>query len=636
MPPIYTKAGRASMYNPDAGEWQWVNADDVQAALAAGWLGETESEYRRRKEFEEYDAPVTAAALGAARAATLGLSDVVAEGFGFGDDVAKIREYNPITSGAGEVAGVLAPTGAVGFAGRLGAKVAGRVIGGAGLVSRAARTAAQAGVEGAAMGAGGEVSRSALAGDDLTFRGLAESMAKTAVAGAAIGGALHVTAAGVSAAAKKIHQRAVSSTSRARKVADQIAKEKASLEQSAQYLERTPQQVTSGALTNSDISIMLEARYAQKTALRKTPAKMERAREGARAIREHPDDIVAMVARDELKPGSIPGLGERGIENVKEIIKEGRAWKGSKHWRDHYRSYLDEEIAAKTIKLAEFEKAALDGPIKQLLHNRLTQVVGGGALGGVGGAIAAPLISSAIERVLPSVKKAAASLGPAAMAKTGDVASRSIRAIAAGILSPSDFRDVAAQVNSMSPTAVSTAVQMAAQDGIPQQIVEGVAAEQSAAVELLQEKLPRPPNIPMPVGRTWQPTLRQRAQFGRYLRYVQRPESVLEDLEAGTLRPEGHEVMRRVYPEDLERIASAIDVAIAKRIGEGGTFTRRFARQVATLTGRPLPKMYSPAIVAMAQGLISGERPRQKTKQPRLSISGQYATQLEAVKRRKA
>lgn len=173
---------------------------------------------------KEFDMPTTAAALAAARGASLGLSDVVLTGSGLvaPETLRNIEEQNPWASGTAEVGGAIAPAFISGGAtvpakaamkgatalGEIAAKKATTAAG-----KKIIGTAAAGAAEGAAFGAGTLVSDIALENQKLS----AESIIGTVGPGIMIGGvggsllgAGSVALTGVGKVAKPVSKRVVS------------------------------------------------------------------------------------------------------------------------------------------------------------------------------------------------------------------------------------------------------------------------------------------------------------------------------------------------------------------------------------------------------------------------------------------
>lgn len=218
-----------SMISP-TGEAVDVPEADVGLFRRRGYSLESEGARQQRVtqklEEEEYSGPAeTAAALvsGGLSGLTLGLSDVGLRAAG-ADDLGKIRKYNPIASGVGEIAGAIAPAlvsggGSLGARGggivaRESAEQAGRSLGAqilrhtpAGLATRAGEGIAARGVgkstisevlhsgvgfgvEGALFSSGQYLSDVALENKELSAEGFVGAMKQGALTGGAVGGTM--------------------------------------------------------------------------------------------------------------------------------------------------------------------------------------------------------------------------------------------------------------------------------------------------------------------------------------------------------------------------------------------------------------------------------------------------------------
>ena len=182
---------------------------DVDRYLTEGFKPQTDAEaFGAAYESgvaKSYDDPLSAGVAGLARGATFGLSDVAADILGSGDELAKLRQYNPIASTVGEVVGGVAPAlipgssalGAIARATPAG-KVAGigaKILesGRAGGALKAIGGAAKAGAfEGAFQGGGQYVTEVALEDKPLSAEAFVGAMGKGALFGGAIGGGLAV------------------------------------------------------------------------------------------------------------------------------------------------------------------------------------------------------------------------------------------------------------------------------------------------------------------------------------------------------------------------------------------------------------------------------------------------------------
>jgi hypothetical protein len=208
------RGSRITMLNPE-GEQYVVDAAEMQSALNNGWnyLGNTAAKKIAEEQIsniyrQEFDMPATAAAAGALRGFTFGLSDVAMRAIG-GKELAAgletVKEVSPMASAAGEIAGSVAGLGkiglgktaagliakgtekaGVGFLGKeLGTKGIGELAGAGAakitggiaakygekaLITQAARVGAGSAIEGLAMGTGQVISEAALGDPDLSFQ----------------------------------------------------------------------------------------------------------------------------------------------------------------------------------------------------------------------------------------------------------------------------------------------------------------------------------------------------------------------------------------------------------------------------------------------------------------------------------
>ena len=195
-------------------------------------------------EAKEYDSPILAGALGTARGLTLGGSDWLAKGFGFADEVSKLKEYNPSASVGGEIVGALAPAiatmggsavaqgtvrGSVAAASRFAPSALAQRAGVAATqatakkiaqkygeqaaknwIGKAASVAAGGAIEGAIYGAGQGISELALTKEKITPQSAAETMISSAGLGLVVGGltsgAISAAGSGLSATGRKVSE----------------------------------------------------------------------------------------------------------------------------------------------------------------------------------------------------------------------------------------------------------------------------------------------------------------------------------------------------------------------------------------------------------------------------------------------
>lgn len=206
--------GQVAVVDP-SGKVTSVAAADVQQAQLEGYTLATPEELASEAERQQYGGAtgvLAAGAAGALRGASFGTSDYALGQLGYAQDLAALRRHNPLASGLGEVAGVVAPALLSGGESLVGTVAEGLgtpvrlVEGAAGLAERgaagllgaeatsiggrafqgAARSGVRGAVEGAAYGAGGQLTEDVLGGHEVT----AEKLLAGAGHGALLGGAI--------------------------------------------------------------------------------------------------------------------------------------------------------------------------------------------------------------------------------------------------------------------------------------------------------------------------------------------------------------------------------------------------------------------------------------------------------------
>lgn len=216
------KEALAIIQGPDT-----ADSGEAYGELTPEDLQQINEEQRLSKEFGN---PVTAAALGAARGVSLGLSDFALQGAGVSADTLRnIEEQSPFASGGGEAVGVIAPLAVPGVGEVL--LPAGALMKGAGLVGKAASkkvaskvakkiisTTITGAVEGAGFGAGNLTSDVALGNQKLS----AESLIANIGPGAAFGGGLGGLIGTGAAVAPKVMKVAAPFTRRIEKFAGKM------------------------------------------------------------------------------------------------------------------------------------------------------------------------------------------------------------------------------------------------------------------------------------------------------------------------------------------------------------------------------------------------------------------------------
>lgn len=148
-----------------------------------------------------------------------------------------------------------------------------------------------------------------------------------------------------------------------------------------------------------------------------------------------------------------------------------------------------------------------------------------------------------------------------------------------------------------------------------------LAATATRAVGFLHEKAPKNPNPPnMPaLTKPWTPSDAQLSTWEKYMRAVERPATVLEDLQKGTATKEGVEALQAVYPKLAEDVKQRVLERMAnleKRL----PFQQR--RTLATLFGPDFsgPTPQAQAVIqrahaeALAKEMAKGRAPMPSAK----------------------
>lgn len=123
------------------------------------------------------------------------------------------------------------------------------------------------------------------------------------------------------------------------------------------------------------------------------------------------------------------------------------------------------------------------------------------------------------------------------------------------------------------------------------------------AVNFLSERAPKNPLENSLFKRKWRPSDAELSKFNRYLKAVDDPFSILDDLDAGLLTPEGVEAVRTIYPSIYNQF---IQMTVNK-IGEiDQELPLNKKLQVSLLLGQPLSAMDDLSFVQrLQQGAVS-------------------------------
>lgn len=130
-----------------------------------------------------------------------------------------------------------------------------------------------------------------------------------------------------------------------------------------------------------------------------------------------------------------------------------------------------------------------------------------------------------------------------------------------------------------------------------------IQAKMGTAITFLNSKIPKDPNPGSgPFKREWEPSNQELAKFERYLAVVERPMSVMDDLEAGTLTGESIEALKAVYPE----LYSKIYQTMIEKVADTPKMSYSKKAQLSLLFDTPLDSSMQPeAIKAFQQQFVT-------------------------------
>lgn len=159
-----------------------------------------------------------------------------------------------------------------------------------------------------------------------------------------------------------------------------------------------------------------------------------------------------------------------------------------------------------------------------------------------------------------------------------------------------------------------------------------VAARAARAVSFLQGVRPRGTATGMfPGVRQHAPSHAEMDRFMRYANAVDRPESVVSDLQHGRATREAIEALRAVYPSLYQRLVREVTQQLASDEGEPPSYQHRL--QLGLLLGAPVDPTMTPAFVSMLQSASTPQAPQQQRaaqgKAP--DLSGQLASESDRL-----
>lgn len=661
-----------------------IDPSEVDAAVETGEFRLETAEETKAKELEAKfgDSEGTAAAAGAARGLTFGLSDQLLTKTGMvePETLRGLREVNPTASTFGEVGGSILGLAVPGGLVAKGALVGGRAVFGAGAAARVAAGTAQGLFEGGLLGAGHAVSEAALGDTELRGEQVLASVAQGALLGGGVGLGVGLVGAGIRAAGKKLNPfaagkeaeaaekaRAMAEAAHAKKEASALGAYRSKVQEASRDIEvlqarqaYSPEAEAAkrSALGSSEVravndqvlinkAISAPQRAAEMLGKK---AEYEALKEGAdAAITEGAESILSGAEfKNQLltrvkrygPPTAVSAAGAIGIAlggPVGAAVAMGGALAGA-GMRPAIRSWLN--FATKypavpkafwgAVKRITEEAPEKLGPYSSILSSAIA-----------GGPKETFVTHAALALADPGYREAMASLGfkdetpeeselairrASSLGDLDAVATREeVHADSAvggflGLSKPGayasglplgsgrkarveNFNERLAHLSRLSSAGPKAAEVLGLgpdfADAAPATYAQAVAA-MGRAVNFLLEKAPKSPTPEtMPaLSSGWEPTDVQLASFERYLRAVESPRSVLEDMQRGTVTREAVEAIRAVYPKFAEHIQKRLTERMA---GVQERLSYRQRLQLSTLFGVPMDRALSPHVVAALQ-----------------------------------
>lgn len=128
----------------------------------------------------------------------------------------------------------------------------------------------------------------------------------------------------------------------------------------------------------------------------------------------------------------------------------------------------------------------------------------------------------------------------------------------------------------------------------------------AARLAFLYDKMPKKPEIGgLPVGPdNWEPSEMQMRTWARYVAAAEDPDGILERVAAGQVSPEDAEVMRTLYPEQLNQFTMQV-LAKLPELRQTLRYDRRIALSI--LTGVPVDPSMEPRILQALQAQYAVE-----------------------------
>ena len=534
------KQGKTPVIDPD-GNQQWLSEEKATRLMReSGWQADLSEDTRKALNLPKWnreqilDDPGTALAMGALSSATLGLSDVgvrAAGGEDAGAALAALKQENPWSYGAGELAGALMPgapaSWAMKGAGKLGAAAGARVArgateGGRALMGGLAGRAVEGLAGGAMLGAGSGLSQAMATGKPIDLVDVGGKMLEGGLVGAALGGGMSVATGALGAGARFVGGK-VKGVSKVHRL---------KVERSALLAE---QEAVTGRI---DAASRTGRMVANKDTVRLTQIET--------ALGKIDDQLGSGTAQ--ALGGLAESMAQRGVQRV-----------------------VGSAIGGAVGGPLGFAAGAMLGPAAQNVLGKALQPAY---------RVAEKVIekgAAAAERVMPTARLAAKGAG--ALSKA---APRPLTSL--------EFREFSSDLDKVNPDVMVGDLLASMPVGLQESQKRAVIAEQQKLVgffnQVFDEVAPKGGSAFGKLQRR-DPGAEGRRKLTRYMHGALNPASLLEDIVHARLTKEvvrANEVLR---PAHLQEVRDAVAAEVRANLAQGGRYSMSQERNLATLLGYP-------------------------------------------------
>lgn len=168
---------------------------------------------------------------------------------------------------------------------------------------------------------------------------------------------------------------------------------------------------------------------------------------------------------------------------------------------------------------------------------------------------------------------------------------------------PENYKKRYAEVASLvedSETLINRVAQSTRNAGtVSPQLQDSVVKKTIAAAQFLYSKAPKPPaTLPLDSQKSWRPSDSQVAKWNRYVRAVQNPTGIIQDMNKGLLTHEGVEAVKTVYPEIYAKITHTAMELAGERIDK---LTYQDKLMLSTLMQQPMTQSMTKRSLQMLQ-----------------------------------